>query len=350
MGKGLRIVHLNIRSLLKNFDELFVLFDDYDIILLSETWLNNTVDSKLINRHGFTLYRQDRDNKIKKKGGGLAIYVKDEIALYVSNISQVCDVTRNLEQMWVRVEEPGHRYYVIGVMYRPPMGSIKSFMEEVKNSMNIVFNENKMKEHVIMGDFNIDFQHSEISKCKNLRNLMEEYNLQHYPTAHTRVTQRSRTTIDLIFSDMQHIVEVGVRQVSISDHLPTFLIKKKKRNCIKYEIREVRNMSLYDIVNLEYIIRNDNRWIEYWIENRTVDELWDIMYVILIDAVDAVCPKIMKRSQIDRPSWVTKEVKERLKEKNRLYMKVKVNGNETGLNLGKKKDQPRNLLQRVKVV
>ena len=76
MGKGLRIVHLNVRSLSKNYDELFILFDNYDIILLSETWLNNSFDSRLINRTGFMLFRQDRDMKIKKRGGGVGYLYK----------------------------------------------------------------------------------------------------------------------------------------------------------------------------------------------------------------------------------------------------------------------------------
>ena len=76
------LICLNIRSLPKNFDELFILFDEYDIILLSETWLNRSFDSSLIKRDGFVLFRQDRDQKIRKRGGGLAAYIKSDIALY----------------------------------------------------------------------------------------------------------------------------------------------------------------------------------------------------------------------------------------------------------------------------
>ena len=53
MAKGLRIIHLNIRGLPKNYDELFVHCNDYNIILLSEKWLNKSFDSALISRSVF---------------------------------------------------------------------------------------------------------------------------------------------------------------------------------------------------------------------------------------------------------------------------------------------------------
>ena len=99
MGKGLRIVHLNVRSLAKHYDELSVLFRDYDMILLSETWLNSSFDVKLLKMKGFVLYHQNRDLKIEKRGGGLAIYMRSDIALYATTLVEFCDVTCNLEQL-----------------------------------------------------------------------------------------------------------------------------------------------------------------------------------------------------------------------------------------------------------
>ena len=64
MGKGLRIVHLNIRSLAKHYNELRILFSECEIILLSETWLNSSFDVKLLNMKGFVLFHQNRDVQI----------------------------------------------------------------------------------------------------------------------------------------------------------------------------------------------------------------------------------------------------------------------------------------------
>ena len=49
---------------------------------------------------------------------------------------------------------------------------------------------------------------------------------------YTRVTQTSRTMIDLIFSDCSHISCSGEMNINLSDHLPIYLIKKKERGKI----------------------------------------------------------------------------------------------------------------------
>ena len=306
MGKGLRIVHLNIRSLAKNFDELFILFDDYDIILLSETWLNNSYDSNLIKRKGFELFRQDRDQKINKRGGGLAAYVKSEIALHTTIMDNICNITCCLEQFWLIVKEPDKKQFVVGIVYRPPAGSLKNCLLELKLSISQVFEVRGNKEHIIMGDFNIDFNHPEQSNCKNLKEIMNEFGLRRMVTGYTRVTERCKSIIDLIYTDMQHVTEAGVRNVIISDHLPVFVIKKKPRNVMRKEIKQMRLMGRYSRESIEILIRNDNRWMKFWEEDVSVDELWSIMYKIFLDALNILCPYVEKSIQVDKLNWVTK--------------------------------------------
>ena len=69
MGKGLRYVMLNVRSLWPNINELKTNFVDYDIIGLSETWLNCNVTDTMIDFPGFEIIRQDQNST--KRGGGL---------------------------------------------------------------------------------------------------------------------------------------------------------------------------------------------------------------------------------------------------------------------------------------
>lgn len=64
-SKGIKIVHLNIRSLLANFDEIKVNLLDgcFDIVALSETWLHCLCLDSLLQANGYTLYRHDRQTK-----------------------------------------------------------------------------------------------------------------------------------------------------------------------------------------------------------------------------------------------------------------------------------------------
>ena len=71
--KGFKLVHMNVRSLTKKMDQMRVMLSGtgLDVITLSETWLDESVNSKSVDLTDYILYRQDRDKKkIKKKRGG----------------------------------------------------------------------------------------------------------------------------------------------------------------------------------------------------------------------------------------------------------------------------------------
>ena len=59
MVKGLKVVHLNVRSLVKKIDQLRVLMfgNDIDVLTISETWLKEHLQSKLFDIEGYDAYR-----------------------------------------------------------------------------------------------------------------------------------------------------------------------------------------------------------------------------------------------------------------------------------------------------
>ena len=75
---GLKLVHLNIRSLKNNADFLelrkFTKFNKIDVLTVSETWLNTSVTNKEIEIEGYKLHRLDRLHK--KWGRGMCLHTK----------------------------------------------------------------------------------------------------------------------------------------------------------------------------------------------------------------------------------------------------------------------------------
>ena len=71
---GLKIAHLNIRSLPKHLDEfkIFMTVNPLNVICLSETWLNSTWSDNALHIDGYNIIRRDRDDS--QRGGGTAIY------------------------------------------------------------------------------------------------------------------------------------------------------------------------------------------------------------------------------------------------------------------------------------
>lgn len=73
-GSNLSIMHLNIRSYHKNFDELFViknsLKNNVDVIVLSESWLCS--DNLMVEMEGFNVFQnQNKQNK----SYGVLVYI-----------------------------------------------------------------------------------------------------------------------------------------------------------------------------------------------------------------------------------------------------------------------------------
>ena len=83
--KGLKITHLNIRSLWKHLNEIQIFLSGNHIhcATFSETWLTQQMPSSMINIPDYKLYRLDRQTTNAtgntKSGGGLCAYIPNEI-------------------------------------------------------------------------------------------------------------------------------------------------------------------------------------------------------------------------------------------------------------------------------
>ena len=77
---GLKMVHVNTRSMFKKREDIFDQLDGTDIVSMSETWLHEEYDDDLINWDGMkssgpAWSHQDRP---VQKGGGISVYVRSE--------------------------------------------------------------------------------------------------------------------------------------------------------------------------------------------------------------------------------------------------------------------------------
>ena len=119
---GLRLAHLNVRSLLPKLEQVRVLLIDnnFDILVLTETWLHSDIEQH-VEFDGYRVVRCDR----VERGGGVAIILRDAYQY------EIMKAGGNIEQVWIQFSFPGHILYVGGV-YRPPQFNCKQFLEEVE--------------------------------------------------------------------------------------------------------------------------------------------------------------------------------------------------------------------------
>ena len=75
----LRVCHVNCQSLLAHIDEFRSFFEGsgYHIICLSETWLRSSIPDSMVLLRGYHIVRQDRAGKT---GGGVAVYLSDQLS------------------------------------------------------------------------------------------------------------------------------------------------------------------------------------------------------------------------------------------------------------------------------
>ena len=159
-NRGLNIAHLNIRSLWNKNDLFKNAFENSNIQILgiSETCLTTALPSDLINLAGYTIFRQDRKYYIPgttqvKKGVGICLYVRDNIHGNICQLDNLNACNVNIECQWIIIKSDFQRNIIICNAYRPPQGSVKTFIDYLENCLEVI--DYVHTDVIIMGDITL---------------------------------------------------------------------------------------------------------------------------------------------------------------------------------------------------
>jgi len=112
---------------------------------------------------------------------------------------------------------------VLVVIYRPPSAD-NSFYE---NFEQLLKENNHDKEIIIIGDFNINWQDKPFRK--KLKQITDRFDLTQVVRGPTRITNSTKTQIDLIFSNRpERIVKLFNMLTGLSDQLFIGKLTKKR--------------------------------------------------------------------------------------------------------------------------
>lgn len=210
----LKILSFNICSVPKHFDSLF---DQYlipnnielDVIGLCETRLNNYT-CNLYKLDNYSCYFQNKNSQ----GGGLAIYLHSKFQGVM--MKSVCLQLPHIETLFINISKPVK--FVTGIVYRPPNSSFENFLESIEEILSIL-NTLHLKCY-LMGDFNVNMLLLN-DNVINYINLFQSCNYTQTITKPTRVTNRSATLLDQVWTnDMYNYICSCILYISISDHFP----------------------------------------------------------------------------------------------------------------------------------
>lgn len=130
----MKIGHLNIRSLPKHLEEIRILLQDnpFDVICLSETWLNSSWCDAELSIEGYNLVRKDR--KADQRGGGTAIYYKSNLVARPGTDISSDDV----ESVWLEFTFPNKSKILVSSVYRPPNVEANDFNHKFERLLDFI--------------------------------------------------------------------------------------------------------------------------------------------------------------------------------------------------------------------
>lgn len=295
----LSFLYLNARSIVNKHKELelYVLEEKFDVVCITETWMNESILDSEMSINGYALYRRDRDDADKQRGGGVAIYVHNDLnCVHREEIFE----EKFPETIWCNISCNG-RKTLVGVCYRAP-DSVQINDEALYSLIDRVSKE----EVVIMGDLNfseldwgrpesIGDSHPFIECMSNnfLTQLVDE------PT-------RGKNYLDLVLcSDPSLIEDTIVREpFETSDHqMITFKLVTEN-----FSPKQTKQSFNYFKGNYEASRKyaSSRNWGTE-IGGDTASDTWEKLKTDLIEIRNKCVP--INKSKASKSKWATRKVK-----------------------------------------
>ena len=154
--KGFKIAHLNINRQVNKMDGIRDLLSPYkfDVLALNETFLSTDINDTEDTIPEYRLARKDRSNSTKSTGGGVIVFIRDNIPFAVR--SDLMD--DRAEILWVEITRNKCKPLLIASVYRPPDYSQRNFFDSINITITIIItSEFKVPEEGIRYFFKFKF-------------------------------------------------------------------------------------------------------------------------------------------------------------------------------------------------
>lgn len=186
-------LHLNIRSLIKNYTKLLHVIQSssspLDIIILTEVGISENI-ANLFNIPGYNMHTQLRSNK---KGGGIIVYIKKFL-----KFTPLHHKTITFESIFGIIKFGNRESIVLCAIYRPPSFNKILFVRELGRCLSHFGPKDNL---LLMGDINIDLKRASSYRDSYLETL-SECGLSCGITDYTRIAEKqniiTRSCIDHI--------------------------------------------------------------------------------------------------------------------------------------------------------
>lgn len=253
---GIKILHMNIRSVRKNIDQFCIFLQnidsEVDIIILTEALLHDDLPT-----YNIPSYLSVSAKGKLTRNEGVIIYYKEHLKINIPNI-EIAQCTSLL----IEIETPkNEKFSILGIYRTPSIQDTIPFEESLHKLLTKT--KNQMKP-IIVGDINIDISDKLSFKCENYLNMLSEHGYISCINDYTRVQNNSKSCIDHIFIPeifYSKQIQSYIIETNITDHfsqiinLPFFSTKSKNCPEQKTIIKKINYETLKEALSKE-------TWIE----------------------------------------------------------------------------------------
>ena len=277
------------------------------------------ISDNMISIPNYVLYRHDRQNIRKdsenfiKKGGGVAVYIKQDIHVDSIILQHINKSNENLEIQCLVLRPSNQKRYILLNVYRPPSGNFQLFIDTIIECLDKIMLYDNL-ETFVMGDFNIDLNDNQNPNSKILIESFQHYGLSQHIINPTRFSKNNPPSlIDHIYSNSKCIKEYGNITLNINDHDMVYIIRKKDKSPDSSTSFKGRSYRDYDTASFQDSLQNRN-WNDFY-EKDDVNQAWAIMKESIILEIDEMCPLKTIKIKKQKDPWVSNDLLELIHDK-----------------------------------
>ena len=311
-----------------------------DVILLTETWLKNSVmDREVIQSSNYEVFRNDRskvshppdDNnpkKYRKNGGGVLIAIRSDIQAEIKRLS----VRKGSEMAAIEINI-GESKYIFCVVYRVgTLGTVNH--ESIASTIKSFYSSKRPKKLFIVGDFNLNgLDWSSEDGIVTPSSLIEEdfvttfhnFDLDQFISSPTHV---KGNILDLLLSNCKNLV----RDLTVlkdhgackSDHYPIAFKVATKITYSKCPKRKILNFKKANWTAINEDL-NSIDWNAMFLKLGDPEYCWLALKSVISKSISKHIPTITLKLAYRNP-WFDSEAHEAYLKKKRAHEKWKQTG------------------------
>lgn len=311
----------------------------YDIIIITETWLNESYNNEEILNSDWTIYRNDRDYNASglSRGGGVMIAVRSTTSH--CNVSTV--QSRHFEYKFINILNNNTNLY-IGAVYIPPNSDESIYNEFFNSSQKIIDSMSENDKIFIFGDFNrpkLHFLKDDLDNHLLPVNFTDEIDFSLIDLFYSNDIQQingfpnsNGRWLDLVFTNTYDEATVSTADSTFnlfpnSKH-HTAIIVELPTSQVSYN-KSYNKKVVFDFKNANYEDINKALAAINWtdmLSSNDIDHNSSVFYREIFNIIELNVPKIVKKDKLTEP-WLSKDLRALRNRRNKLYLQIKNNPN-----------------------